>query len=79
MVDKHLYIVTLKFKRNPNHNPRNKKTGACQTTNFCTDCTGEHHCILIRAVSMNMAEIILKLHYPNVHVTRIEQADLIEQ
>jgi len=38
------YIATLKFPRNPKHNPRFKQVGKCKTSILCSDSTGEHHC-----------------------------------
>lgn len=46
-----LFIVTVKLPRNPEHNPREKKTRPCpvQLGATCTDATGEHHSYLVIA------------------------------
>lgn len=41
------WIVTIRMlKRNPDHDPRNKKAGPCLVSDHCTDVTGEHHSFL---------------------------------
>ena len=65
-------IVTIKLKRNPNHNPHNKKTGKCPVTNKkCTDVTGQHHSYIETGNSLKEIEIKAKNKWG--HVTRIEE------
>lgn len=71
------YIVTVKLPRNPNHDPHNKLNGPCPATGkLCTDVTGEHHSVLIKAVSAQAAMLEAQLH--GVHVTRAELLGSIE-
>lgn len=51
-------IITLKFPRNYEHDPKNKLTGVCPLSYTCTDTTGEHHCYEESGEDMN--EIMLK-------------------
>lgn len=61
------YIITVKQARNPNHDPRNKKSGACPFSVFCTDVTGEHHSFLGTEMDAE------RLRQEGVHITRIER------
>lgn len=64
-------IVTVKFKKNPYHNPENKLEGICPVGLKCTDVTGEHHSILIEG--KNLDEIKEKGNDMSAnHITRIE-------
>ncbi len=64
-------IVTIKLKKNLNHNPNNKKTGKCPiTNNECTDITGEHHSYIETGNSLK--EIEMKAKNKWGHITRIE-------
>lgn len=64
------FIVTVKDPKNPDHDPQNKKTGACKWSTVCTDVTGEHHSFLADAES---AQKILDQYKRNgIHVTRVE-------
>ena len=64
-------IVTIKIKRNPNHDPRNKKTGKCPIQNcICTDITGSHHSYI--ETGENKSDIYWKAKLKHGHVTRIE-------
>jgi hypothetical protein len=45
------YIVTIKLPKNPDHDPRNKITGECPVSTYCTDVTGEHHSTIVYAAS----------------------------
>jgi hypothetical protein len=66
------FIATVKLPKNPEHDPRNKKSGTCPAMlGYCTDITGEHHSFVIDAKSANDAGILLKDMGFN-HVTRIE-------
>lgn len=39
-----VWLITVKVPKNPDHNPRDKKTGECPVNGTrCTDVTGEHH------------------------------------
>lgn len=64
-------LVTIKLPKNPEHDPRDKKTGACAVSRECTDVTGEHHTVAVRddgAVQM------LRDRYG--HITRVENIHL---
>ncbi len=64
-------IITIKLKRNPNHNPKDKKKGKCPiTNNECSDITGEHHSYIETGNSLKEIEIKAKNKYS--HITRIE-------
>jgi hypothetical protein len=69
------YIVTVKLPKNPEHNPRDKKTGLCPVSDeICTDVTGEHHSYLVEGMnidSVDAARFIAENAF--AHVTRIEQ------
>lgn len=65
-----LYIVTIKLRKNKEHDPRNKKTNHCVSNPVCTDSTGEHHSFLVNASSIPQIEN----YYEGVHITRIELA-----
>lgn len=64
------YIVTVKLPKNPEHNPRDKKTGLCPMHYQCTDVTGEHHSYLTFAKDAQRAREVAEKVYG--HVTRIE-------
>jgi hypothetical protein len=63
------YIVTVKLPKNPEHDPRNKKTGECDFSAECTDVTGEHHSFIAYGVSAT--QVIG--HLGGYHITRIEK------
>ena len=64
-------IVTIKLKKNKDHNPHNKKTGYCPITHeVCTDITGEHHSYIETGSSKKHIE--LKVRKKWRHITRIE-------
>lgn len=63
-----MYVVTVKFPRDPEHDPRSKKTGACPVSEYCTDVTGQHHSF----IAYNDADLeFIKTKYE--HITRIER------
>lgn len=68
------FIVTVKLPKNPEHDPKNKVTGSCEYSEYCTDVTGEHHSLITKG----MTEDQIRRHFANegIHVTRIEQVDL---
>lgn len=69
-----IYLVTMKLTRDPDHDPRNKKTGPCPVTGgACTDVTGEHHTVAITADSVEEARQKFTAH---THITRIEEVAL---
>lgn len=70
-----MYIVTIKLDKNPNHDPRNKRTGPCPVNGeICTDMTGEHHTILMKGTSIeDVKDYFSGL---GVHVTRIERTEI---
>jgi hypothetical protein len=63
-----MYIVTVKFPRDPAHDPKNKKTGKCPVSEHCTDVTGQHHSF-IAATEADLE--LVKMAYE--HITRIER------
>jgi len=64
-------LVTVKLKKNPEHDPRNKKTGRCPVTGgICTDMTGEHHTYI--EVGCDIDHIRRRAKRRFGHVTRIE-------
>lgn len=65
------YIVTVKLPRNPDHNPRDKKTGRCPVSPECTDSTGEHHSHLVETDRLFMALERFS------HVTRVERVTTV--
>lgn len=68
------FLVTVKLPKNPEHNPREKKTGRCPVNGEpCTDVTGEHHTFLADLTDMN-AEDVRDLYTEIYHVTRVETA-----
>ena len=67
------FIVTVKDKKNPNHDPRNKVENKCRWSEWCTDSTGEHHSFLLENFDgISDVEVWLDTVYPGVHITRIE-------
>lgn len=69
-----LYLVTVKLPKNPEHNPRDKKTGPCPANgNLCTDVTGEHHTFTASLDDDLSAEDVRKIYQGLYdHITRIE-------
>jgi len=65
------YLVTIKLPRNRDHDPRNKKSGPCPVSGYCTDVTGEHHSYLTVAPSEADAREEARARGFS-HVTRIE-------
>ena len=68
-------IVTVRFPRNPKHNPINKRTGKCplfshDITQLCTDITGEHHSYIQKGESLE--DIRKRAEEKFNHITRIE-------
>lgn len=67
-----LFLVTVKLPKNPEHNPRDKKTGPCPVNGkSCTDVTGEHHTFLADVDGVS-AEDLREMYRGLYHVTRIE-------
>lgn len=64
------YIVTVKFRKSPDHDPKNKKTGACVLSSHCTDVTGQHHSALMRNTTEEQIHEDMKPY--DVNITRIE-------
>jgi hypothetical protein len=63
-----MYIVTVKFPRDPDHDPKNKQTGACPVSEHCTDVTGQHHSFLaVTKADLELAKATYE------HITRIER------
>lgn len=67
------YLVTVKLPKNPEHNPRDKKTGPCPVNGLpCTDVTGEHHTVLVKLDDVD-AEGVREIYQAvYTHVTRVE-------
>jgi hypothetical protein len=70
-----MFIVTIKLKKNPEHDPHNKKTDMCPIESgeelACTDATGEHHSFLTLGRDIES----VGNHWRNFyHVTRVETA-----
>lgn len=66
------FLVTVKLPKNPEHNPRNKKTGPCPVNGKpCTDVTGEHHTFLAELDDVT-AEDVREIYQSMYHVTRVE-------
>lgn len=61
------FLVTIKLRKNPNHDPHNKVTAPCAVSESCTDTTGEHHTLI--AWSQDEVEAIRQKYG---HVTRVE-------
>lgn len=72
------FLITIKMRKNPIHDPHNKVTGDCpirpwgmdDSKKICTDATGEHHTILVECEDLDAARAKFELFY---HVTRIEE------
>ena len=72
------FIVTVSFdgmERKLNHNPRNKKTGRCIVSDYCTDVTGRHHSFLMEGPTKADVKFKVKkwLHDIKFHITRLEK------
>lgn len=67
-----LFLVTVRLPKNPEHNPRDKKTGPCPVDGKpCTDVTGEHHTFLTDLDDIG-AEGVREIYQGIYHVTRVE-------
>jgi hypothetical protein len=71
----HMFIVTIKLRKNPAHNPHDKKLDVCPINSdrdlACTDATGEHHSFLTLGQDVES----VREHWKNFyHVTRVETA-----
>jgi len=70
-------IVTVRLPRNPDHDPKNKKTGKCPLFKAysgaftCTDITGQHHSYI--DYGKDLEDIKQKAQARFGHVTRIEE------
>lgn len=82
-MEKALWIVTLKLPKQEGHNPASKRLGRCPlalgtkgepTARVCTDTTGAHHSLLVRAANVEA----IRKRFENWHVTRIEQVRKFE-
>lgn len=69
-----MFLVTVKLPKNPEHNPRDKKTGPCPVNGEpCTDVTGAHHTVLADGLDHLDAESVRDLYQGDGHcVTRVE-------
>lgn len=66
------FLITVKLPKNPEHNPREKKTGPCPVSDLpCTDVTGEHHTFISDFPGATADEV--RIHFADqYHVTRVE-------
>jgi hypothetical protein len=73
-----LYIVTIRLPKNPNHDPRDKKSDICPSgSGICTDVTGEHHSYLMMGNDVATVRQAAEHRLPDgAHITRIEAAGL---
>lgn len=62
-----MYIVTIKLPTDPQHDPKNKKTGACLLSKECTDVTGAHHSVLVPEDQLET------IRASGMHITRVER------
>lgn len=80
-MNERLFMVTVKQPRDPEHNPHHKKTGRCTAIGSagatCTDTTGQHHTVLVRAITLDLVRKWAAERWE--HVTRIEEAAVIHQ
>jgi hypothetical protein len=68
------FAVTVRLPRNPDHNPMNKKAGACPVNGQpCDDVTGQHHTFLCTGDDLSTTESIRKTYEGLYHVTRVEK------
>ena len=75
------YIVTIK-EYQKGHNPRDKKSGKCITSEYCTDNTGHHHSIVVEVPEIHSSGLIQDLvnefYEKEIYITRIEEMKTIE-
>ena len=67
----------MRFEKNPDHDPKNKKIGECVLSSYCTDVTGSHHSYVVKGYDIeHIRHQINKQFSPNwvgfKHITRIE-------
>jgi hypothetical protein len=73
------YVVTVKLKKNPNHDPHNKVAGLCPLAEIlhqvgeCSDSTGEHHTFLYEDADHTTAEMVHRYLSGQFHITRVEE------
>lgn len=71
------YIVTVRLAEHPNHDPKNKQSGHCPVSDFCTDVTGEYHSFIMTGESSEaVRDHILNGELnqgTEFHITRIER------
>ena len=69
-------IVTLRFPRNPKHDPKNKVIDYCPLSEglaICTDVTGEHHSYVQSGDNLGHIKELALQKFPKAdHVTRME-------
>lgn len=70
------FAVTVKLPKNPEHDPRDKKTGTCPVSGLpCDDVTGEHHTFVMRGNWETPKQV--REHCRDVyHITRVEKLHL---
>lgn len=69
-----LFLITVKVEKNPDHNPRDKKTGPCPVNGKpCTDVTGEHHTFM-DSLDDDLSPEDVREIYQGIysHITRVE-------
>lgn len=69
------FIVTVcRTKRNPDHDPTNKKTGRCEWSEHCTDVTGQHHSFIMYSANEEIIRSLMGAR-PGWRLTRLERVD----
>jgi hypothetical protein len=72
------WIVTVKTKQDKQHNPHDKKRGPCLFSDDCTDVTGAHHSFIVLAQTVKEVKDVVKRVYGDIHITRIELANIYD-
>lgn len=66
------WIVTVRaLRKHPDHDPKNKRTGRCEWSEYCTDVTGEHHSFLMNGTEERIRERIGAMN--EWRLTRLER------
>jgi hypothetical protein len=67
------WIVTVcRMERNRNHDPKNKKTGPCEWSEYCTDVTGDHHSFVMYGLPEASVRNLIATK-PGWRLTRLEK------
>lgn len=66
------WVVTVRrLTKDPNHDPKNKKTGECHWSKHCTDVTGEHHSFTMRGTEEMVRDAVGAMN--DWRLTRMER------